>query len=71
MNKSSKQNNQAGGAEMTVARRVKAIVSGSIGNLVEWYDWYAYSTFPSTATLYSFPSTSDFAIFFNSLNVNI
>lgn len=27
------------------ASRLKAIVGGSIGNLVEWYDWYAYSAF--------------------------
>jgi MHS family alpha-ketoglutarate permease-like MFS transporter len=25
--------------------RLKAIVGGSVGNLVEWYDWYAYSAF--------------------------
>ncbi len=25
--------------------RIKAITGGSIGNLVEWYDWYAYSAF--------------------------
>ncbi len=25
--------------------RLRSIVSGSIGNLVEWYDWYAYSAF--------------------------
>lgn len=25
--------------------RIKSIVGGSIGNLVEWYDWYAYSAF--------------------------
>ncbi len=23
--------------------RLKAIIGGSAGNLVEWYDWYAYS----------------------------
>src|SRR5215210_468476 len=28
-----------------VGWRLKAIVGGSIGNLVEWYDWYAYSAF--------------------------
>ncbi|PWT80094.1 MAG: alpha-ketoglutarate permease [Blastocatellia bacterium] len=28
-----------------VRRRVKAIVVGSIGNLVEWYDFYAYAAF--------------------------
>ncbi len=24
---------------------LKAIIGGSVGNLVEWYDWYAYSAF--------------------------
>src|SRR3989454_4573229 len=28
-----------------VSRRVKAIFIGSIGNLVEWYDFYAYAAF--------------------------
>jgi MHS family alpha-ketoglutarate permease-like MFS transporter len=27
------------------AKRLKAIITGSIGNLVEWYDWYAYAAF--------------------------
>jgi MHS family alpha-ketoglutarate permease-like MFS transporter len=27
------------------AWRAKALLGGSIGNLVEWYDWYAYSAF--------------------------
>ena len=31
--------------DLTVKDRVKAIVGGSIGNLVEWYDWYAYAAF--------------------------
>lgn len=26
-------------------RKLKAIFGGSIGNLVEWYDWYAYTAF--------------------------
>lgn len=30
---------------ITTAQRIKAIVGGSIGNLVEWYDWYAYAAF--------------------------
>lgn len=25
--------------------RIRAILSGSVGNLVEWYDWYAYAAF--------------------------
>ena len=28
-----------------VSRRVKAIFIGSVGNLVEWYDFYAYAAF--------------------------
>ena len=32
-------------AAMTPARRLRSIFSGSVGNLVEWYDWYAYSAF--------------------------
>jgi MHS family alpha-ketoglutarate permease-like MFS transporter len=31
--------------------RLKSILGGSLGNLVEWYDWYAYSAF----TLYFAP----------------
>ena len=27
------------------ARRLRSIFSGSAGNLVEWYDWYAYAAF--------------------------
>ncbi|TGE18031.1 MFS transporter [Hymenobacter elongatus] len=29
----------------SMASRIRSIVSGSIGNLVEWYDWYVYSAF--------------------------
>src|SRR5215210_9448383 len=28
-----------------VSRRLKAIFIGSVGNLVEWYDFYAYAAF--------------------------
>ena len=30
--------------EMTGLRRMRAILGGSAGNLVEWYDWFAYSS---------------------------
>jgi MFS transporter, MHS family, alpha-ketoglutarate permease len=29
----------------TTAERIRSIIGGSMGNLVEWYDWYAYSSF--------------------------
>lgn len=29
----------------TPAYRIKSIIGGSLGNLVEWYDWYVYSAF--------------------------
>ena len=39
----------AAGPVLTAAqdtrRRLVAIFGGSIGNLIEWYDWYVYSTF--------------------------
>ena len=31
--------------EKTTASRLKSIFSGSIGNMVEWYDWYVYAAF--------------------------
>ncbi|HAY3541118.1 MFS transporter [Elizabethkingia anophelis] len=31
--------------QINTTQRIKAIVGGSIGNLVEWYDWYAYAAF--------------------------
>ncbi|SJZ38937.1 MFS transporter [Sediminibacterium ginsengisoli] len=31
--------------EKISARQLRAILGGSVGNLVEWYDWYAYSAF--------------------------
>ncbi|GAA4338943.1 MFS transporter [Mucilaginibacter gynuensis] len=29
----------------TTADRIRSIIGGSMGNLVEWYDWYIYSAF--------------------------
>ncbi|MEJ7927106.1 MFS transporter [Sphingobium sp. AN641] len=36
--------------------RLKAIIGGSTGNLVEWYDWYAYSAFTLYFAPHFFPS---------------
>lgn len=37
-------------------KRIRSIVGGSIGNLVEWYDWYAYSFFSVYFASSFFPS---------------
>ncbi|WP_176595667.1 MULTISPECIES: MFS transporter [Sphingobium] len=37
-------------------QRLKAIIGGSTGNLVEWYDWYAYSAFTLYFAQHFFPS---------------
>lgn len=34
---------QAAAREITTTQRLKSIFGGSVGNLVEWYDWYTYS----------------------------
>ena len=48
------------------ARRLKAIVIGSSGNLVEWYDFYTYSAFALYFASAFFPSGSQTAQLLNS-----
>ena len=31
--------------ELTTSQRLRSILRGSIGNLIEWYDWYVYAAF--------------------------
>jgi MFS transporter, MHS family, alpha-ketoglutarate permease len=45
-------NAEAPGARLTPTDRARAILGGSAGNLVEWYDWFAYAAF----TLYFAPA---------------
>ena len=42
-------------------KRVKAILVGSMGNLIEWYDVYAYSAFALYFAGSFFPSTDPVA----------
>ncbi|NJR78423.1 MFS transporter [Sphingomonas corticis] len=44
------------GARHATRERLKAIVGGSTGNLVEWYDWYAYAAFTLYFAPHFFPS---------------
>ena len=47
--------------ETKTPNRLRAIVSGSIGNLVEWYDWYAYIAFSLYFAPSFFPEGNDIA----------
>ena len=42
-------------APMTPTQRLRSIFSGSVGNLVEWYDWYAYAAFAIYFAPHFFP----------------
>ena len=44
------------GTAPTQRQRLKAIIGGSTGNLVEWYDWYAYAAFTLYFAPHFFPS---------------
>jgi MHS family alpha-ketoglutarate permease-like MFS transporter len=40
----------------TTTNRIRSIIGGSLGNLVEWYDWYIYSAFSLYFAGIFFPS---------------
>jgi MFS transporter, MHS family, alpha-ketoglutarate permease len=43
---------------MKTSTRLKSIVGGSAGNLVEWYDWYAYAVLASYLAPHYFPDNA-------------
>lgn len=51
------------------AWRLKAILGGSAGNLVEWYDWYAYSAFMLYFSGHFFPNANTTAQLINSAGI--
>jgi MFS transporter, MHS family, alpha-ketoglutarate permease len=55
--------------EIPEARRLRSIVGGSIGNLVEWYDWYVYSAFALYFAQSFFPPASQTAQLLNTAAV--
>ena len=55
--------------ELTVKDRVKAIIGGSIGNLVEWYDWYAYAAFAIYFSSSFFPKGDQTAQLLNTAGI--
>src|SRR3954463_14045736 len=52
-----------------MAYRLKSIFGGSIGNLVEWYDWYVYSAFALYFAKSFFPSGDQTAQLLNTAAV--
>src|SRR4051812_44722728 len=53
----------------SMAWRIKAIFGGSVGNLVEWYDWYVYSAFALYFAKSFFPSGDQTAQLLNTAAV--
>src|SRR5690349_21954257 len=50
-------------------KRLRSIIGGSIGNLVEWYDWYAYSFFSVYFAASFFPGTNPTAQLLNTSGI--
>jgi MHS family alpha-ketoglutarate permease-like MFS transporter len=50
-------------------RRLTSILGGSVGNLVEWYDWYVYSAFSLYFAKIFFPPASQTAQLLNAAAV--
>jgi len=56
-------------AARTLRSRMRAIAGGSIGNLVEWYDWYAYAAFTLYFAKVFFPAGNQTAQLLNAAAV--
>lgn len=52
-----------------IKAQFKAIFGGSVGNLVEWYDWYAYSVFALYFGGAFFPKSSETAQLLNTAGI--
>ncbi len=53
----------------TTGDRIKSIIGGSLGNLVEWYDWYVYSAFSLYFSNTFFPKGDQTAQLLNTAGV--
>jgi len=51
------------------AGRIKSIIGGSLGNLVEWYDWYAYSSLAIYFSAAFFPKQNEVAQLLNTSGI--
>jgi MHS family alpha-ketoglutarate permease-like MFS transporter len=55
--------------KQTVPHRIWSIIAGSLGNLVEWYDWYAYSAFALYFASAFFPKGNQVAQLLNTAGI--
>src|SRR6201996_4659241 len=55
--------------ETIVINRIKSIIGGSLGNLVEWYDWYIYSFFSLYFAAAFFPKGNQTAQLLNTAGI--
>jgi MHS family alpha-ketoglutarate permease-like MFS transporter len=53
----------------TTGGRIKSIIGGSLGNLVEWYDWYVYTAFSLYFSSAFFPSDNQTVQLLNSAGI--
>jgi MHS family alpha-ketoglutarate permease-like MFS transporter len=53
----------------TTVSHLKSILGGSVGNLVEWYDWYAYSVFSLYFASSFFPQENETAQLLNTAGI--
>ena len=52
-----------------IRRRLKSIFGGSIGNLIEWYDFYVYNAFALYFAKFFFPNSDPTAQFLNTFGI--
>src|SRR6185312_16834766 len=55
--------------QQITGERIRSIVGGSLGNLVEWYDWYVYTAFSIYFSGAFFPSGSQVAELINTAGI--
>ncbi len=63
------QQSSASNGRKFTAHHFKAVIGGSIGNLVEWYDWYVYSVFSLYFAGTFFPKDNETAQLLNTAGI--
>jgi MHS family alpha-ketoglutarate permease-like MFS transporter len=61
----------AAAPKLSAGKRLKAILGGSAGNLVEWFDWSAYLSFTLYFAAHFFPQGNQTAQLFQAATVSL